>query len=173
MPQSIRQFGITYNEDQDRLLLSVVMADKSEIRLWLTRSFTREIFDKIVGSMRHRPELEKIQRPEIKEAAINMSHQEAVSKTKFVKRQADNTRNLMSRTGPFVIKTGTMTPQENGGATVILTAINGSSISLMMDKQLLHSFCHLLIKNSELATWDLNLSVGDSTAISVTDSNVH
>jgi hypothetical protein len=173
MSQSISQFGITYNADQDRLLFSVFMADKSEILLWLTRNFTRALFGKIVDSMHHRPELERIQQPEIKEAAINMSHQEAVSKTQFVKRPAAEAGNPKSRTGPFVIKSGSLTSQENGRSTLKLKAINGSSISLVLDKQLMHSFCHLLITNSEKATWDLNLSVGDSTAISATDAKIH
>ncbi len=175
MPRSIQQFGIAYNADQDRLLLSVVMDDKSEIQLWLTRSFTRALFDKMVASMHHRPELERIQQPRIKEAAVNMSHQEAVSSTRFVKRQAGGggERNLMSETGPLIVKTGSLANLENGGAILTLTAIIGKTIRLMLNKQLLHSFCQLLIKKSNEAAWDLNLSVGDPTAMPDADTNVH
>ena len=173
MTQSMRQFGITYIAEQDRLLLNVLMADNSEIRLWLTRSVTRGLFEKIVGAMHQRPEVERIQAPEVKEAAINMSHQEAVAKTRFVKRQPEKVRNLMSETGPLVVKTVSLKPEKNGAAALNLKAINGSSINLVLDSQRLHSLCQLLIANSDKAAWGLDLSVGDSATMSANRSDIH
>ena len=173
MTQSLHQITMTFNPEEDRMLLRVSTTAGSEYQLWLTRRFVRVLWGALISTMERHPELKKTLQPEIREAMIGMRHQEAVATSNFKKPHEQSKRNLTSNTGPLMVTSGSVTPLKNGTTKLTFKTLDGQGINFTLDENLLHAVCHLIITSSQKADWGLDLSVGDPMVIAADKSKVH
>lgn len=77
MPESvIQQINLSYNPEQDRLLLRVGLADNSELLVWLTYRITKALWQLLNGET-HIPTASSIQAETPPQQAVAMFKQEA------------------------------------------------------------------------------------------------
>lgn len=164
---------MTFNAEEDRMLLRVSTTDESEYQLWLTRRFIKVLWGALIKSMERNPTLKQSLEPAVKDAVMNMRHQEAVATSNFDKPHDEGKRNLTSNTGPLMVVGGSVTPLKNGATRLTFNTMDGKGINFSLTEDLLHAVCHLIITSSQKADWGLDLTVGDPTVISADVSKVH
>ena len=70
MTGQLHQMNLEYSASQDRLVLKINTTDKQEARLYLTRRFTRELWDALIKILADQPEIKKQANPEVKKAMM-------------------------------------------------------------------------------------------------------
>ena len=164
---------MTYSSEQDRILLRIGTAEKSEYQLWLTRRFIKVLWGALMTTMEKDTELKKDLMPEVRDAMLAMQHQEALQTSDFNQTHAEDNRDLTSNTGPLLIKGGTLAAEGPGITRLTLNSENGMTINVSLNKKLMHAFCHMTISTSFQAEWELGLAVGDPSIISSDSTKVH
>ena len=169
------------------MLLRIGTKEKTEYRFWMTRRFVQSIWEGLQKALEGKTDLRKGLQPEVKEAVLAMEHQESVQSSDFSQKHSSENVNLT----PTPVKFGDNLPQrhsqdgsahhtDNGAVLVSggrvkaanngLTQINfklenGTGVEFMLNKKLLHALCHMLIKTTHKAGWDLKISIGDSNVV--------
>jgi hypothetical protein len=170
---SVSQITMIYSSVQDRILLRISTAEKSEYQLWLTRRFIKVLWGALMTTMEKDTELEKDLIPEVHDAMLAMQHQEALQTINFNQTHAEDNRDLTSNTGPLLIKSGTLAAEGPGVTRLTLNSENGIAINVSLNKKLMHAFCHMTISTSFRAEWELTMAVGDPGVISSDSTRVH
>ncbi len=173
MSATLHQITMTFNAEEDRMLLRISTKDGSEYQLWLTRRFVKVLWGALMNSMEQNPDLKKTLQPEIKDAVMGMRHQEAIATSNFEKPHDEVKRNLTSNTCPLLVTGGTVTPLKSGVTKLNFTTTDGQGINFTLEENLLHAVCHIIITSSQKAEWGLDLTVGDPTIISADRSKIH
>jgi len=170
---ALHQITMSFSPEEDRILLRVSTTDGSEYQLWLTRRFVRVLWGALVQTLERDPELQKTVLPEVRDAIMGMRHQEALASSDFEKPHQAGKRNLTSNTGPLIVTGGTVTPLKNGTTRLTFTTTDGTGINFLLNENLLHATCHLIISTTQKADWDLDLTVGDPMVIAADKSVIH
>ncbi len=171
----LRQVLVSFSPEEDRLLLRFATSEKTEIRLHLTRRFVRLFWDAAVKALESHPDVRAQAAPEARKAVMSFQHEKAVQSGKFIRRLDDEERSLPLGETPLLVTTARCSPIAGGRTRIVFGTREGKSISASFDRNLLHTFCHLLVGASEKAGWDLDLSLGDDAgpAGSSPPSRVH
>jgi len=173
MTASLHQITMTFSAEEDRMLLRISTTEASEYQLWLTRRFIKVLWTALIETLERHPELRKSLLPEVKNAMMNMRHQEAIAAAEFSEPHAEGKRDLTSNTGPLLVSSGTVAPMNNGLTKLTFNTSDGTGVNFSLNEKLLHAVCQLIITSSQKADWALDLAVGDPTIIVPEKSSVH
>lgn len=164
---SLHQFNFTFQAEDDRLLLRFSTTDGAEFRLWLTRRVVKLLWSLLVKRLESNPQVQRVENPAVKKTILSFQHQSAVAKTDMSKPYAARPEapTPLGEAPLLVTRVKATAPQP--GQHVLTFAPppgKGPEIAITLPEQALHSFCHLLIKVTEQAHWDLGLSLEDGVA---------
>ena len=175
MTSALHQITVTFVAEEDRLLLRVSTADKTEFQFWLTRRFVRVLWSALIKTIENEPGVNRPALPTAKQAVMAMEHQEAVGASDFSRTHEQGHRNVTEGSGPLLVTGGSVVPGKGGGITnLILQTRGGTEVNLALNKNLLHALCRLLIETTMHAGWDLGLTVGDAAQLAPGDrTRVH
>ena len=162
-----------YSSEQDRILLRISTAEKSEYQLWLTRRFIKILWGALMTTMEKDTELEKDLIPEVHDAMLAMQHQEALQTINFNQTHAEDNRDLTSNTGPLLIKGGTLAAEGPRVTGLNLNLENNMAVKVSLNNKLMHAFCHMTSSTYFRAEWELSMAVGDPSVISSDRTKVH
>jgi len=165
MTARLRQILVGYTPEEDRLLLRFATSEQIEIRLFLTRRFVQMLWEALVRIMEERPDLKVALKPEAKKAVLSFEHEEAVRSGTYIKR-FDDEEALSQPLGktPLLVTGAHCKPLAGGATQVGFRTRGGKTITVNLEKKLLHSLCHLLVGACQKAEWDLELTLGDVPA---------
>ena len=144
----LHQLNISYSNREDRLLLRASTKDGDEYRLWLTRRFTRLLYDVLAKEMDKKGGVTAI--------CSNEQTTKLFKNGAFEKPFKDDNVNLpLGESGivAFSIKTGT---DAEGTLTLELHAEDGRGINLSLNNSLLYLFYSLLTQGINQANWQLH-----------------
>ena len=176
MPSALHQITMSYAAEEDRLLLRISTADKTEYRLWLTRRFVGVLWSALMQTMEKSPVRRKAAlMPAAQQAVMAMEHREALEASDFSHRHDQKGfRNLTSKSGPLLVVGGSVTPGKDGSAGLVFKTLNKAEIKCTLNKNLLHALCKLLTQTTAKAGWDLGFTVGDPGIVAPADkTRVH
>lgn len=150
-----------YVPEEDRILLKISTIDHTECRLWLTRRYIKVLWRGLLKSLVSRPEIRPDFAPKVKDAMLAMQHHDALQAGNFSQNYDPKRENKPVVEKPLLVTGGALHPSEDGKFTLFkLQTSGGREISVRLNAELLHAFCHLLMRTAIKAEWDLGLTVG-------------
>ncbi|HEX9569222.1 MAG TPA: hypothetical protein VF987_06035 [Rhodospirillales bacterium] len=176
MTSALHQITMSFSAEEDRLLLRMSTADKTEFRFWLTRRFVRVLWGALIKTIENEPDIRRAIQPAARKAVMAMEHQQAVGASDFSRAHEQGHRNVTGESGPLLVTGGSVRPGKgkNGLTVLNLQTRGGPDVKLGLNKNLLHALCRLLIDTTTHAGWDLGLTVGDAGSLAPGDrTRVH
>ena len=169
MTSALHQMTVSFNAEEDRLLLRVSTTDKMEYQFWLTRRFVRVLWSALIKTIENAPEAKRPAAPAVKKAVMALEHQEAVGASDFSRNHEPGHRNVTEGSGPLMVIGGSVKPGKGEITELHLQTRGGAEVNLALNRNLLHALCRLLIDTTTHAGWGLGLSVGDAGALAPAD----
>jgi hypothetical protein len=156
---TIQQINISFNTEQDRLLLRVGLSDNTELLLWLTYRITRQLWQLLNGET-HLPTADSIQADALPGQAVAQFKQEAQAAetlkkmdfaTKYQPRKA-----LRDEGALLAVKLAL------SGANIKhlnILCLEGVSVGVNLPPALILAVCNLLQISATKAGWSLGAKV--------------
>jgi len=163
----IQQLNLSYDKVQDRLLFRVGLSDNSELALWFTYSFSRELWAAL-NAEAHLPESKQFMNDEIAEDVEQFQQEmeaaEALEQldfeTEYAPRETVRNDGVMLATG-FTL---------SGDAKRLdITCLEGVVANIVLTNELLLATCNMLQLAAKEAGWELttvtpSIMIEDTTA---------
>ncbi|MBU0500126.1 MAG: hypothetical protein KJ558_07180 [Gammaproteobacteria bacterium] len=149
----LRQMNVQFVPQEDRLILRVRSDDDSEIRAWLTRRFTRlllGILQKILAKEQPRTEPVSLQ-----SAMQSFRRDAALIGADFATPYDSSTASHPLGVAPVMLSTIKYQRTDQGIILLTLGMPDGKTISLQLDRNLLHVLIKLLEDGANSAEWEV------------------
>lgn len=161
MPSNLHQLELSFNPLEDRLVLKIYTTDLSEFRFWLTRRFTKmlwELLSKLLASEQS-TQIEHKQRAE----KVTKAFEDEQSKKRPL---ADKLSTKISKTplgkDPLLISKLSVKPKDKGLYTLALATEDGKNIEIVVNNYILLSLCKLIAETVKKADWNLDIQYDGS-----------
>lgn len=163
----IYQISMSFDAEQDRILLRLKTSDFSEIRLWLTRRYVKLLWSLLVkllsdGLQASLTTAEAT--PDVQEAMLAFRHQDAVSKANYQDEYSEQVTNTPLGEEPVLVSRIGAKKSDTGHSVLSMRPGEGQGVDLSMDENLLHSFVKLLLDTLTKTDWDLTFQLPGSAA---------
>lgn len=165
MAGQLHQLNIEFQAAEDRLVLKANTTDKQEMRLWLTRRFTKQLWDSLQQILQQSPELVKQQAdPETRKAMLAFEQEKSVKREQFEKDYEDEAEGFPLGEAPVLLTGfGYTPPKDREPARIALRTEAGHEIGLPVNEHILLSLAKLLQQVMPSTGWDLRLEIGYKT----------
>jgi hypothetical protein len=153
LSNSLQQLNIQFEPIQDRLILRILGGDNSELRIWLTRRYTRlllGVLDTVIET-----KIDPVKTPYV-EQMKEFEREAALSGSNFEdKYKADEVIAFPLGEEPILVSRIDYKKLENGNVALTLGVEKGQNINLNLDKTLLHALVKLLNQGCDMAEWNI------------------
>ncbi len=154
----IAQFQVTFDAEQDRLLLRVNTSEGAELRLWLTRRLVRGFWPVWHQAVAHSRglALPAAATMEAREALVEMERSQVTATSDFATpfKPAESPQQLPLGDEPLLVNEVRLTPLPNG--TLRTEWLRGSRlVGLDLGRNLMHALTKLVEDGVAAADWDL------------------
>ncbi len=158
----MHQMQLSYVSTEDRLLFRLNTKARQEFRFWMTRRYTAILWHSLAqllsredtkGPVAEAP----IQDPLAAAAKKEIKHQELVSQADFKTQYQESTYLPLGETPALLFSVG-LKPAPDGQVMLCMHPENGQGIEMVINEQILHSLCQLIIDTTTKAEWGLNLA---------------
>jgi hypothetical protein len=172
---AIEQINLGFNEQEDRLLLKVGLADKTEVAVWITRRMCKAMWNSLQSAGNAllptaTPfSVPTIATPDSKNQAVESFIKEADNQKKIESLDfeseyiADRQARLdapMLAVQCMVVTVGSLLPQ------LELQCTNGQSVKMVLTNELVHAITSMMQLATREAGWDLLMTV-DSSQVNI------
>lgn len=172
---AIEQINLGFNEQEDRLLLKVGLADKTEVSVWITRRVCKTMWSLMHGVIPTLiPTASQFAAPaiatnEAKMEAIESFSREAVEqkqienldfKSEYVAGRESRSDAPMLATQCLLVGVVNLPPQ------IELQCTNGQSVKIALTSQLVHALTNMMQLATREAGWDLAMTA-DKIEVSI------
>jgi hypothetical protein len=157
---TIHQMRVQYIAPEDRLLLSVIARDGTEVKLWLTRRFVRLLWPNLVKLAESTPEAAAQPTPGGRTSVVRFQHEQAIAKARFgAAYDSDKVVSQPLGPDPVLITKGAVRRKPAAGDSnqLALVSVDGKPVTLALDDTLLHSLTRLIRNAAKAGEWDLSL----------------
>nr|CRH05796.1 Conserved protein of unknown function [Candidatus Magnetococcus massalia] len=167
-PAAINQLNVSYDPEEDRVLLRFNDTARNEFRFFLTRLLVLKIWPVLVQLLTKNATKSSVAAPANQEAQkmmLEFAHQSATEQMDF-KSQYDDQQIAATPLGeaPLLVHTIELTPRDGGFLLMNLKPKNGQGITLNLDANLLHAICKLLADRVNTIEWGVQLGFTEETA---------
>lgn len=166
---AIEQINLGFNEQQDRLLLKVGLADKTEVAVWITRRVSKSMWTLLQGfSNTVVPAAIEFATPaiatsEAKHQAIEIFSREVSEQKKIdnLDFKSEYIADRQSRSeAPMLATQCLITAIDNHPPQLELQCTNGQSVKVALTNELVHAVTSMMQLATREAGWDLFIGVG-------------
>lgn len=155
---------MSYVPTQDRLLFRMNTKARQEFRFWMTRRYVSILWNTLMKLVNEAKPEEKDRvaaanalKDSIAETAkAEIEHKEKVAKSDFETAYEESTYLPLGEEPSLLFSVG-VKPNPQGQAMICMHPENGQGIEMVLNDQIMHSLCKLLIDTTKKANWDLNL----------------
>jgi hypothetical protein len=153
----IQQLNLSYDKVQDRLLFRVGLSDNTEVALWFTYRFSRELWAVLNGEA-HLPVAEAFKTTEVTSAVQQFQQEveatEALAKmdfqTEYQSREKLHNDQVMLTTG-FKLS--------DDAKNLDIECLEGVAVNINLTPELLLAICSMLQLATKEAGWDMKMAV--------------
>lgn len=172
---AIEQINLGFNEQEDRLLLRLGLADKTEIAVWITRRICKAMWSLLQSSdSSFLPNVTQLEKPAIaspanKDQAIeNFARESAELKTiGNMDFKSEYIADRQTRSDePLLAVQCVIISLENQPPNLELQCKNDQSVQMVLTNELVHAITSMMQLATREAGWDLLMTV-DNTKISI------
>lgn len=171
MKGGLNNLNLSYIEAEDRILMTIVTTANEEIRFWMTRLYSRHLFE-LLSKLLLSGESEASDEVQRK---LALERQEVVPKLEPQKSsgpQGDQSKKESKKPeseypmgrSPILL-TKLSAEQQDKGAVLKMHPAEGVGIDLRVDRKLVHNLCALLAQIETQASWNLHLETPGARAM--------
>ena len=172
---AIEQINLGFNEQEDRLLLKVGLADKTEVAVWVTRRVCKAMWSSLQSASNTLlPTASQFAAPTIatpdgKSQALESFIREADNqkkienldfKSEYITDRQARSQEPMLAVQCMIVTIGSLPPQ------LELQCTNGQSVKMALTNELVHALTSMMQLATREAGWDLLMNV-DATQVNV------
>jgi len=168
----IKQINLSYQQDQDRLLLRVGLDNDTELVLWLTYRVAKSIWALLNGGVTLA--VQKSQHvTEVPEVAVAQFHEE-VKVTDTLKKLDFSTeyqppKEMLNKT--VMLATKVSVPDNHKPPKALeISCLEGMTIRLNLNQEITLAICNMLQLTSKEADWDIGGNSASNSTMMMTDS---
>lgn len=176
---AIEQINLGFNEPEDRLLLKVGLADKTEVAVWITRRVCKAMWGllhDVANSLSPTaPQFAApvIATPEAKSEAMSSFSREVMEqkkiqsldfKSEYIADRQPRSEAPMLAIQCLVVNVDKLPPQ------LELLCTNGQSVKMALTNELVHAVTNMMQLATREAGWDLTMTV-DSRELAIISSH--
>ena len=171
MNGALHQLKLDYAAAEDRLMLRISTHERTEVRLWFTRRFTRALWLGLVKVAEANPSAVNAPDVEARETVIAFQHEKAIDEAQFGHAFEDTATEFPLGETPALVTGLTIgSPAPGEPPRLSFETEENKSISLGLDEHILHSLMRLLAQSMRQTDWDLTLDfVADDEELIVHD----
>lgn len=166
---TIRQVQLAYEQEQDRLLLRLATADRSEFRFWLTRRLVKRLWG-VLSQMLEWDAAVAHADAAARAALLAFQQEKHAGQADFKKPFAGDAVHFPLGPEPVLVGRVSAQPREGGFAILSLLPMRGKGIDIALDPRLLHLIVNLLRQAVGRSDWDLPLPGPVSPAAVMADA---
>jgi len=158
----MHQMQISYVSTEDRLLFRLNTKARQEFRFWMTRRYVAILWHTLNQILsKQEPSVEVpapvLVDPLVEAAKKEIKHQELVSQADFKTKYQESTYLPLGET-PLLLFSVAIKPAPDGQILLCMHPEQGQGIEMVLNEQILHSLCQLIIDTTTKAEWKLNLA---------------
>jgi len=159
----MHQMQLSYVATEDRLLFRINTKARQEFRFWMTRRYTAILWHTLTQILTNRtsppPEIvaPPLVDPLVEAAKQEIKHQEVVSQADFKTQYQESTYLPLGEAPALLFSVG-IKPAPDGQALLCLHPEQGQGIEMVLNEQIVHSLCQLILDTATKAEWALNLA---------------
>lgn len=172
---AIEQINLGYNEQEDRLLLKVGLADKTEVAVWITRRICKSIYGSLQSSASTllptatqfpAPTIatpdNKIQAIDsfIREQDLQKKIENLDFKSEYLTDRQARSETPMLAVQCMIVSIGNLPPY------LELQCTNGQSVKMALTNELVHALTSMMQLATREAGWDLLIAT-DNTPVNI------
>jgi hypothetical protein len=172
---AIEQINLGFNEQEDRLLLKVGLADKTEVAVWITRRVCRAMWSSLQSAgnallpTTNQFSVPAIATPDAKNLAVESFIQEADNqkkiedldfKSEYIADRQARSETPMLAVQCMLVMIGSLPPQ------LELQCTNGQSVKMALTNELIHAITSMMQLATREAGWDL-LMTADGKQVNI------
>lgn len=154
MSSNIQQLELSFDFNQDRLLLIIYTQDFAEFRFWLTRRFTKIFWGALIQLLQNDQKNPSEREKESQQIAQQFQKEQTQRQP-----AASKYSHKMSRTplgpDPMLLSRLSGRPSEHGAFILILEDAHRHHFEIRADSKILLSFCKLISEAVKKADWNL------------------
>lgn len=171
MMMDLHQIQITYQAEEDRLLCRASFTAEDgglqEVRAWLTRRLTRQLWSATVDALETQVGLDKPHASHTSADIVGMEHHAHVEEIRDsgsfnTPYQSDIASYPLGET-PILVADVNFTLNPGQPIRMNLAPAQGYGFELACTRPVLHGFCSLLRETVQKTDWDLELSMPGTT----------
>ena len=160
MSGALHQLKLDYDAGEDRLVLRISTHDQTEVRLWLTRRFTKALWQGLIKVVEANPSALLATDAESRESVMAYQHEQAVDEEQFGHTFEETATEFPLGEEPALVVGLTIgSPEPSEPPRLIFETVDKRMVSLGMDQQIVHSLVHLLALSMKQTDWDLVLDL--------------
>lgn len=161
----MRQMQLSYMPTEDRILFRMNTKARQEFRFWMTRRYVGILWASLSKMISDKDEKEEVQEEpaetKVKDALVEsakkeIEHKEIVSKSDF-KTQYQESSYLPLGEEPALLFSVGVKPNQSGQPMLCMHPEKGQGIEMVLNDQILHSLCKLIVDTAKKADWKLDL----------------
>jgi len=158
MTGALHQLKLDYDAGEDRLVLRISTHDQTEVRLWLTRRFTKALWQGLMRVAQASPSALLATDAESRETVMAYQHEKAVDAEQFGHTFEETATEFpLGETPVLVVALTIGSPEPHDPPRLIFETADKRLVSLGLDQQILHSLMHLLGLAIKQTDWDMIL----------------
>lgn len=171
----MHQMQLTYVPTEDRILFRLNTKARQEFRFWMTRRYSEILWNTLTKVLSEadqnkegspgEPELPAAKDSLVESAKQEIKHKEVVSQSDFKTQYQESTYLPLGEEPALLFSVG-VKPNPAGQALLGMHPEKGQGIEMVLNEQILHSLCKLLLETTSKANWKLDLKFvkpGDSS----------
>lgn len=164
----MHQMQLSYVPTEDRVLFRLNTKARQEFRFWMTRRYMGILWNTLAKLIADNEKPEPVdltksgRQPAVKDALSEaakkeIEHQEAVSQSDFQTQYQESSYLPLGEEPALLFSVG-IKPNEAGQPLLCMHPEKGQGIEMVLNDQILHSLCKLIVDTSEKALWSQDLS---------------
>lgn len=166
MSNILQQINLSYSNKEDRLLLKTTTVDGDEYKIWLTRRFTKILFDILKKSVGYyTPSITNLN-----QSIVNKTNQQSINQdvNGDIFNQSLQEDNIKQLDGYEILAHKIKCGNDDKNNTVLeFQSEDGKGITYSLNESLLSVFYSLIIKSTKLADWDIISSEENIESVSI------
>lgn len=169
---SIQQLNLSYDKVQDRLLFRVGLSDDSELVLWFTYRFSRQLWAAL-NDETHLPAAKPFASKKSPAESVTQFKQE-VQATKALKKMdfaTEYTPRKAVRNDKVMLATE-MKLSEAGAKHIDITCQEGVVVHINLNQALVLALCNMLQLTTKEAGWDMDVSIVPAIKVEESETGV-
>ena len=161
----MHQIQMSYVSTEDRILFRLNTKSRQEFRFWLTRRYTGILWNTLARILDEAGKGAKgttpvpVQDELVKSAEKEIEHKKAVAEGDFDTAYEESSYLPLGEQPTLLFSVG-VKPGPNSQAMLCMHPEEGEGIELVLNEQIVHSLCKLIVDTAGKAEWNLSLTFG-------------